>query len=146
MALIFTDPNPAGPFADFQDKDVHTKVFKLTNANFSTAGVNTLVGAIAADASITSMTLWVKTQLAGGSVSAATISVGTASGGTQFVNANAAAFGTAGTKGGLTPITNIYQPYNIPYTTGDIQIWVNGTSTTGNPTSGEMYLELSYVR
>lgn len=146
MALIFTDPNPAGPFADFQVKNTQTKVFKLTNANFTTAGVNTLVGALPADASIMSIALWVKTQLAGGSVSAATVSVGSASGGTQFINANTAAFNAAGVRTSLSPITNIMQPYNIPYTTGDIQVWVNGTATTGNPTSGEMYLEVTYVR
>jgi len=146
MALIFTDPNPAGPFSDFQVKNTQEKVIKLTNANFSTGGVNTLVAALPADASIISMTLWVKTQLAGGSISAATISVGTASGGTQFINANTAAFGAAGVMSILSPINNILQPYNIPYTTGDIQIWVNGTATTGNPTSGEMYLDIQYVR
>jgi len=146
MALIFTDPNSSGPFADFQVKNTQTKVFKLTNANFSTSGVNTLVGALPADASILNMALWVKTQLAGGSVSAATISVGSASAGTQFINANTAAFNTAGVRTSLSPITGIMQAYNIPYTTGDIQVWVNGTATTGNPTSGEMYLEISYVR
>lgn len=146
MALIFTDPSPSGPFSDFQCKNTQVKVFKLTNTNFSTAGVNTLIGALAADASILAMTIWTKTQLAGGGITAATVSVGTASGGTQFVNANAAGFATAGARTSLTPITNIMQPYNIPYSTGDIQIWVNGTSTTGNPTSGEMYLEVSFVR
>lgn len=146
MALIFTDPNSSGPFSTFQVKNNQTKVLKLTNANFSTAGVNTFVAALPADASILNISLWVKTQLAGGSVSAATISVGSASAGTQFVNANTAAFNTAGVRAGLSPITNIMQAYNVPYTTGDIQIWVNGTSTTGNPTSGEMYLEISYVR
>lgn len=145
MALIFTDPNSSGPFSDFQVKNTQTKVFKLTNANFSTGGVNTLVGVLPADASILNMTLWVKTQLAGGSISAATISVGSASGGTQFVNANAAAFNTVGVRTGLSPINGIMQAYNIPYT-NDIQLWVAGTSTTGNPTSGELYLEVSYVR
>lgn len=146
MALIFTDPNTSGPFSDFQVKNSQTKVFKLTNANFSTSGVNTFVGALAADASILNITLWVKTQLAGGSISAATISIGTASAGTQYINANTAAFNAAGVRVGLSPINGIMQPYNIPYTTGDISIWVNGTATTGNPTSGEMYLEISYVR
>jgi hypothetical protein len=145
MALIFTDPNPSGPFATFQVKDIQCKVFKLTNTNFGTAAVNTLLGALPAQASIVGMSLWVKTQLAGGSVSAATLSVGTASAGTQFVNANAAAFGAAGVKTALSPINNIMQPYNPPYSTGDIQIWASGAATTGNPTSGEMYLQVDYV-
>lgn len=146
MALIFTDPNSSGPFSDFQVKNSQTKVFKLTNANFTTSGVNTFVGALSADSSILNMTLWVKTPLSGGSITAATISVGSTSAGTQFINANTAAFGAAGVRAGLSPITNIFQPYNIPYTTGDIQIWINGTSTGGNPTAGEMYLEVSFVR
>lgn len=146
MALIFTDPNTSGPFADFQCKNSQTKVFKLTNVNFGTTAVNSLVGALAADASILSMTIWTKTQLAGGSITAATISVGSSSGGTQFVNANTAAYATAGSRTSLTPITNIMQPYNVPYNTGDIQIWVSGVATGGVPTSGEMYLEVSFVR
>lgn len=145
MALIFTDPNPAGPFASFQVHDIQCKVFKLDNTNFGTAAVNRLVGQLSADASIIGMSLWTKTQPAGGGITAATISVGTASGGTQFVNANAAAFQAAGVRVGLSPITNIMQAYNIPYSS-DIQIWVSGAATTGNPTSGEMYLQVDYVR
>lgn len=145
MAIIFTDPNPSGPFPTFQIKDVQVKVGKLTFANFSTGGVNTLLMALPADSSILGMKLWTKTQPAGGSVSAATISVGSASGGTQFVNANAAAFQASGVEVLLSPITNILQVYNVPYG-ADIQLWVNGTATTGNPTSGEMYLIVEYVR
>lgn len=146
MALIFKDPNPAGPFSDFQVKNTQAKVFQLTNTNFGTTAVNTLVGALPADASILGITLWTKTQLAGGSISAATISVGTSSAGTQFVSANAAAFQAAGVRAALSPITNIYQAWNPPYTTGDIQIWVSGAATTGIPTSGELYLEVTFVR
>lgn len=146
MALIFTDPNTSGPFSDFQVKNTQVKVFKLTNTNFGTTAVNTLIGALAADSSILAMTLWVKTPLTGNSISAATISVGSASGGTQFVNANTAAFGAQGVRTSLSPINGIYQPYNVPYTTGDIQIWISGAATTGIPTAGEMYLEVSFVR
>lgn len=146
MALIFTDPNSSGPFSDFQVKQIQTKIFKLTFANFGTTAVNTLVGSLAADVSITNMALWTVTKPAGNSISAATISVGTASAGTQFVNANAAAFQNAGVRVGLSPITGILQAYNPPYTTGDIPIWVSGAATTGNPTSGEMYLQVDFVR
>jgi hypothetical protein len=130
MAFIYGDPNTAGPFASFQIKDSTCKAIKLTNANFSTAGVNTLVAALPADASIIGFTFWNKTVLSGGGITAGTIAVGTAS----------------GTYGILTPVTGIFQPYNIPYSTGDIQIWVNGTATTGNPTAGEFYLLINYVR
>lgn len=145
MALIFTDPNSSGPFSDFQVKTVQSKVFKLTFANFGTSAVNTMVGSLAADASITSMTLWTKTALTGNSISAATISVGTASAGTQFVNANAAAFQAVGVKASLSPMTGIYQAYQVPLG-NEIQIWVSGAATTGNPTAGEMYLQIEFVR
>lgn len=145
MAFIYGDPNTSGPFASFQIKDTTCKAIKLTNANFSTAGVNTLVAALPADSTIIGFTYWNKTILSGGSISAATITVGTSSGGTQFSAANAAPFSASGSYGILTPVTNIFQAYNPPYG-NDIQIWINGTSTTGNPTAGEFYLLINYVR
>ena len=90
------------------------------------------------------MRLWVKTQLAGGGITAATFSVGNVSAGTQFVNA-VTAFAVASTYTQVTPVSNIMQNYNVP-AGADIPIWVNGTATTGNPTSGEIYLIIDYVR
>jgi hypothetical protein len=145
MAFIYGDPNSAGPFATFQIKDVVCKDIKLTFANFATGNVDTNVAAIPADATILGFDLWVKTQLAGNSISAATISIGSSSGGTQFASALAAAFGAAGVATKLSPVTGIHQAYNPPYTS-DINIWVRGNSTTGTPTSGEMYLTIYYVR
>jgi hypothetical protein len=143
--VAVSDPTAGtGPTATSNIKDVVTKVVKLTSANFSTTGVNTQVAVLPADATILGMRLWVKTQLAGGGITAATFSVGSSSAGTQFVNA-LTAFATAGTYSAVSPITGIYQNYNIPYGT-DIQVWVNGTASTGNPTSGEIYLAIEYVR
>ena len=139
------DPNPGGPSASSNIKDKVCKIVKLTSANFSTANVDTLVAVLPADATITSFDIWVKTQLAGGSVSAATLSLGTSSGGTQFINASALAFGTAGTYTTAPAVSGIMQNYNIPYSQ-DIQIYARGTATTGNPTSGEIYIVISYVR
>jgi len=144
MAFIYGDPNTAGPFTSYQIKDVDVKAFKLTNANFATGNVDTLVGLLPADASIIGMRLWVKTQLAGNGITAATISVGTASGGTQFVNA-VSAFGTAGAYSVITPISNIFQAQQLPLG-ADIPLWIRGGATTGTPTSGEMYLLVEYVR
>src|SRR5436190_2088356 len=104
MAIIFTDPNSAGPFASFQLKDVQTKVIKLTFSNFTTTGVNTLGTVLPADATILGMDLWVKTAHAGGGITVATISIGTASAGTQIVNANTRAAGAAGVQTKLSPI------------------------------------------
>ena len=142
--VAVSDPNPGGPSATSNYKDLGVKVVKLTSANFTTTNVDTLVAVLPADSSILSIRLWTKTQLAGGGITAATVSLGTSSGGTQFVNA-VTAFATAGTYTVVSPITGIVQNYNIPYGS-DIQIFARGTATTGNPTSGEMYLIIEYVR
>jgi len=151
MAILVTqgqvavsDPTPGGPNANSNAKDVHVKVVKLTSANFTTTNVDTLVAVLPADSTILGFRLWVKTQLAGGSISAATVSVGSASGGTQYVNA-VTAFATAGTYTVVTPVSGIAQNYAVPLG-GDLAIWVRGTATTGNPTSGEIYLMVEYVR
>jgi len=138
------DPTPGGPNANSNDKDVHVKVIKLSSANFSTGGTNTLVAVLAADATIIKMRTHVKTQLAGGSVSAATIAIGTASGGAQLAAATSA-FGAAGANSDITPAVGIMQTYAPPYSS-DINVWVAGVATTGNPTSGEVYLVIEYVR
>ena len=138
------DPYPTGPTVNSNvNKDVVVKAVKLSSANFGTSAVNTLAAVLPADATILSMRLWVRTQLAGGGITAATINVGTASG-TQFVSAFNS-FGTAGAYSVITPISNIMQNYAVPLG-GDIPIWVGGTATTGNPTSGEIYLIVEYVR
>jgi len=135
-----------GPTATSNIKDVVIKVVKLTSANFTvTTATNTLVAVLPADATILDMKLWVKTQLAGGSVSAATLALGTASGGAQLMAANAAAFGAAGVNSVLSPVIGIMQNYGLPYS-ADIQVWAAGLATTGTPTSGELYLSIYYVR
>lgn len=144
MAIVFTDPNSAGPFTTFQVKDVVTKVFKLTYSNFATGNVDTLIGRLPAGASILSFEYWNKTKLAGNSISAATLSVGSTSGGTEFVSAFDV-FTTVGTQDRLSPVTGILQPQAYPLGT-DIPLYVRGTSTTGTPTSGEIYLTVLYVR
>ena len=139
------DPNPTGPTPLSNIKDVVTKVVKLTSANFTvTTATNTLVARLPADATILSMSYWNKTKLAGGSISAAAMSVGSTSGGTEFVSAFDV-FTTVGTMAFLSPITGIMQNYSLPLG-GDIPIWVKGLATTGSPTSGEIYLVIEYVR
>lgn len=139
------DPSPGGPNSLSNDKTQHIKVIKLTSANFTTGGTNTLVAVLPADASILNIRVWVKTQLTGGSISAATLSLGSASGGTQFVNASTLAFGTAGANTVVPSVANIVQNYAVPLG-ADINIWAAGTATTGNPTGGELYVFIEYVR
>lgn len=143
--VAIADPNPGGPGATSNIKEEFVKIVKLSGANFTTGNTDALLAVLPADAMITTILLWVKTQLAGGGVTTATLSLGSSVGGTQFVNASALAFGTAGALALVTPITNIYQNYQIP-NGPDIQIFARGTAVTGNPTSGEMYLTIRYVR
>ena len=143
MAFIFNDPNSAGPFSSFQIKDIVCKAVKLTAANFTTAGVNALVAALPADATILGFDTWVKTAL-DNTATLPTLSIGTVSAGTQFASA-VAITNTVGTNAKLSPVTGIFQAYNPPYT-GDIQIWVRGACSTANPVNAEIYLLIYYVR
>jgi hypothetical protein len=144
MALIFTDPNSAGPFSTFQDKDVHTKVFKLTYANFSTSNTDTLIGRFPADTSILQVTTWLKTAFSGNSVSSPVLSLGSTSGGTQFSSA-VALTNTTGTYALHSPVTGILQPYDVPLG-GEINLYARGGCSTGNPTAGELYVIVQFVR
>lgn len=140
------DPSPTGPTTSSNIKDVNVKVVKLTSANYAiTTSVKTLVAMLPADATIIDMKLWVKTQLAGASISAATLALGTTSGGAELMAANSAAFGAAGVNTVLTPIIGIMQNYAIPLG-ADIPVYASGLATTGTPTSGEQYLSIYYVR
>lgn len=145
--VAVSDPTvgQGGPFASSNIKDVVIKAVKLTSANFSTTNVDTLVAVLAADSTIIGLRLWVKTQLAGGGITAATATLGTSTGAADLHAASALAFGTAGTYTVLPTPLGIMQNYNIPYGQ-DIRVFVRGTSTTGTPTSGEMYLIIEYVR
>ena len=125
-------------------KDVVCKVVKLTSAHFSTTAINTLVAVLPADATILGFDYWNKTKLAGNSISAATLSLGSASAGTEFVNAFDV-FTTVGTQAKLSPVAGIMQNYSLPLGS-DIKIWAKGAATTGIPTSGEIYVTIWYVR
>lgn len=144
MALIFTDPNSAGPFSTWQVKDVIVKVFKLTYANFTTSNTDTLIGKLPADASIVSVNTWLKTAFSGNSVSSPVLSLGSTSGGTEFSSA-VALTNTTGTYATHSPITGILQAYNPPYTS-EINLYARGGCSTGNPTAGELYVIVKYVR
>lgn len=143
--VALSDPYPGAPMAlTGPAKDVQVKAVKLSSANFTTTGVNTLVAVLPADASILSLKVWVKTALAGGGVTAPTVTIGATSGGSDYTSA-VAVTNTSGTYALLTPVSNIMQNYNIPYSQ-DLNIWFRGLCSTGNPTSGEVYLIIEYVR
>lgn len=143
--VAVSDPSPSGPSAISNINNTLQKVIRLTSANFTTTGVDRLVAVLPADATIIGITTWVGTALTGNSVASPTLSLGTASAGTQFFATNAFPAGAAGTYSVITTITGIFQTRNIPYST-DIQVWARGICTTGNPTAGEMFMVINYVR
>ena len=142
MAINFADTRVT---ATSNDKDVHVKVVKLIFSDFVTGGTASVKAVLPADSTILSMSYWKKTAFSGNSISAATLSIGISGAATQFVNAFDVHTPAAGTNARLTPITNIMQDYN-PDTRTDISLLFTGTATTGNPTAGEMYVAIEYVR
>ena len=143
--VALSDPYPNAPTVNSQvAKETYLKAVKLSSANFSTTGVNTLVAVLPADASIIGFRIWTGTALSGGGVTSPTLSIGTVSAGTQFTSALAIT-NTTGTYAVATPVTGIFQNYSIPLGS-DINIWMRGACSTGNPTAGEIYVLIEYVR
>ena len=139
------DPSPIGPTAlSGPVKDLQVKVVKLSSANFTTAGTNTLVAVLPADATILGFRHWVKTALSGNGVTSPTATIGATSAGTDYTNALAIT-NTTGTYAVASSVTGIVQNYQVPLS-GDLNIWYKGSCSTGNPTAGEIYLIIDYVR
>lgn len=141
MAILFPDLNVT---ATSNDKVVHQKTIRLLSSDFTTTGAASVKAILPADASILSFRLWNKTILSGGGITAATLSIGIPGTPTNFVNA-VTALGASGTFTVLTPVTNIMQAYGLPLGP-EISLLFTGTATTGNPTAGEMYVTIEYVR
>jgi hypothetical protein len=138
------DPSPTGPTPLSNVKDVLTKVIKLSSANFTTGGVNTLVAVFPADSTLLSVDYYTKTALSGNGVTLPTVSLGSTSGGTQFTTTTALT-NTTGTHARVSGVSGFVQNYSLPLGT-DINLYVAGACSTGNPTAGEIYLIVNYVR
>jgi hypothetical protein len=126
-------------------KEIQVKAVKLTFADFTTGGAAAVKAVLPADASIIGFRLWVKTQLSGNGITAATLSIGTSGTPTQFINATGNAFNAANAYAFIGTESNIFQDLSLPQTS-DISLLFTGTATTGNPTAGEMYVLIEYVR
>lgn len=147
MSFKFSETYPTGvtttsPFA----KDLVVKVAKLVAADFVTGGTASVKIAIPADASITAIKYWKKTAFSGGSVSAVTLSIGVTGTATKYASAFDVHTPAAGTQGFITPVTNILQEYDPTAPNSDQALLFTGTATTGNPTAGELYVLVEYVR
>lgn len=142
MAISFPDRTPT---ASSNDKDVHIKVIQLTFADFTTGGANSVKAVLPADSTILNIGYWKKTAFSGNGITAATVSVGIPSAATTFVSALDVHTPAVGTNAEMTPITNIMQGHTLPIG-ADIPLLFTGTATTGNPTAGELYVRIWYVR
>ena len=142
MAIQFPDPFIT---ATSNDKDLHTKVVQLTFADFVTGGTASVKAILPANSTIVCLNYWKKTAFSGNGITAATLSVGVNGTPTHFVNAFDVHTPVAGTSAEITPVTNIMQPYTAPQGS-DISLLFTGTATTGNPTAGELYVTIIYVR
>jgi hypothetical protein len=116
---------------------------KLGASDFTTGGTASVKAVLPKDASIIGFRLWNKTVLSGNSISAATLSIGVTGTATKYVNA-VSAFGSTNAYSVIAAASNIFQTEGAE--TGDISLLFTGTATTGNPTAGELYVLVEYVR
>ena len=143
MAIYFPDRNPT---ATSNDKDVHIKVVQLTFADFTTGGANSIKAVLPGDSTILNIGYWKKTAFSGGGITAATLSVGIPGAATTFVSALDVNTPAAGANAEMTPVTNIMQGHAVTPAGNDIPLLFTGTATTGNPTAGELFIRIWYVR
>lgn len=133
------------PTATSGDKVVHNKIVKLVASDFTTGGTASVKAVLPADATITRMNYWKRTALSGNGITAATLSIGIPGAATTFVNAYDVQTPAVGSHTAISPISNIMQNYSLPLGS-DISLLFTGTATTGNPTAGEIYITIAYVR
>ncbi len=144
MAWNFSDARSPTALTPTSVKE-EVKLIKLTFADFVTGGTASVKAVIPANSTITEVSYWKKTAFSGNSISAATLSIGITGTATKYVNAFDVHTPAAGTQAEITPVSNIYENYD-PTNRTDVPLLFTGTATTGNPTAGEMYVKIKYVR
>lgn len=122
---------------------ISVKSVKLTFADVTTAGANSVKAVLPAQATILAFQFWKKTQLSGNGITAATLSIGIPGAATSFVNASDILTPAAGATSFLVSTTT-HQNYD-PGNRTDISLLFTGTATTGNPTAGEFYVDIIYT-
>jgi hypothetical protein len=139
MAYDFTEPVTLGNGI----KQSYVKIVKLVAANFTTGGNTATREVLPADASIINIKYWKKTAFSGGSVSAVALNIVNAATGTSYVTSLDLHTPTAGSQA-LVPMANVFQQADGNRI--DMPLNFVGTATTGNPTAGEVYITIEYVR
>lgn len=130
--------------ATSNDKSVHVKSVRLLATDFSTTGSASVDAVLPAQSTILGFNFWKRTQLSGGGITAATLSIGVPGSPTSFVNAFDALTPAAGVQSMLTHQGSHRQ--HDPDNRTDISLLFTGTATTGNPTAGEIYVDILYAQ
>ena len=139
-----TFPTPTNPVA----KDLQVKAVKLTSADFTTGGTASVKAYLPADASLVGIRYWTKTTFSGNGVTVVSLQIGVTGTVNKYLSATTLSLtgGVAGTATAITASTGAYQEYDPTAPAGDIPLLFTGTATTGNPTAGEAYVLIEYVR
>lgn len=130
--------------ATSNDKSVHVKSVRLQASDFTTTGSAFVEAVLPAQSTILGFNFWKRTQLSGGGITAATLSIGIPGSPTSFVNAFDALTPAAGVQSMLTHQGSHQQ--HDPGNLTDISLLFTGTATTGNPTAGEIYVDIVYAQ
>lgn len=145
MSFIFNNgpngPTPTMPVA----KDIQCKAVKLSASDFTTGGTASVKAYLPADASIVGIDYWTKTTFSGNGVTVVSLQIGITGTVAKYLGATTLSL-TAGVQGFATALTNIFQEYDAAAPGGDVPLLFTGTATTGNPTAGEAYVLIKYVR
>lgn len=149
MSFNFAGQNfPSGVQAsNAMVKQLHIQAVKLTFADFTTGGTASVKAALPADASIVGFEHWTKTTFAGNGVTVVSLQIGITGTVAKYLAASTIALtgpSVVAIPGGVE--NNLYAEYDPTAPGGDIPLLFTGTATTGNPTSGEAYLLIKYVR
>lgn len=139
-----TFPSPTNPAA----KGIQCKAVKLTFADFTTGGTASVKGYLPADASLVRVSYWTKTTFSGNGVTVVSLQIGITGTVAKYVAATTVSLtsGVAGVVTAIAATTGAFQEYDPTAPGGDIPLLFTGTATTGNPTAGEAYVLLEYVR
>lgn len=144
------DGNPSGIFPTPTtpvSKNLFVKAVKLTFADFTTGGTASVKAYIPADASIVGFEQWTKTTFAGNGVTVVSLQIGITGTVAKYVAASTLALtgpSIMAIPGGVQGAN--FAQYDPTAPGGDIALLFTGTATTGNPTSGEAYILIKYVR
>lgn len=130
--------------ATSNDKSVHVKSVRLLASDFAVGGSASVDVVLPANSTILAFNFWKRTQLSGGGITAATLSIGIPGAPTSFVNAFDALTPAVGVQSMLTH-SGSHQNHD-PDNRTDISLLITGTATTGNPTAGEIYVDVIYAQ